>query len=79
MAKSKVRFVLNRKNFGQQILHNKQLLDDVQRQMEAAATDPRVKVYRNDDRDHGNVVATAPAAVEAKHGTLTQMLGRIHV
>ncbi|MCI1984075.1 MAG: hypothetical protein LKJ47_04810 [Bifidobacteriaceae bacterium] len=75
----KSRFVLNRKNFGQQILHNKKLLDDVEKQMTAAKDDDAVKVYRNDDYDHGNVVATAPASLEAKNGTLTKMLGKVHV
>ena len=80
MVKPKVKFVLNRKNFSQQILHNKKLLDDVQEQMEGMAeVDRAVTVYRNDDRDTGNVVATAPARFEAAHGVLTQMLGMVRV
>ena len=45
----------------------------------AAAGDPRITVYRNDDASHGNVVATAPVALEAKHGTLTRILGQVSV
>lgn len=77
---SKIRFILNRKNVEQQLLHNKALLDNVQAQVErAAAGDPRITVYRNDDASHGNVVATAPVALEAKHGTLTRILGQVSV
>lgn len=75
----KTRFVFHRQAFSQQVLHNKQLLDQVQGQMEAARNHPAVTIYRNEDGTHGNVVATAPAALEAKRGTLTQMLGRVHV
>lgn len=79
MAK-KSRFVLNRKNFSQQILHNKVLLDDVQEQMEGMAqVHPSIKVYRNEGGTHGNVVATAPAAVEAKDGVLTQMINQVKI
>ncbi len=43
----------------------KALLDNVQAQVErAAAGDPRITVYRNDDASHGNVVATAPVALK---------------
>ncbi|MFR4786634.1 MAG: hypothetical protein ACLUAM_09625 [Bifidobacterium adolescentis] len=77
---SKIRFVLNRKNVERQLLHNKALLDNVQAQVErAAAGDPRITVYRNDDASHGNVVATAPVALEAKHGTLTRIPGQVSV
>lgn len=72
--------VLNRDAFGQQILHNATLLDDIQQQMEGMAeVDRAVTVYRNDDRDTGNVVATAPARFEAAHGVLTQMLGMVRI
>jgi hypothetical protein len=75
-----VKVVLNRKAFKEQILHNATLLDDVQEQMEGMAEVHRaITVYRNDDRDTGNVVATAPARVEAEHGVLTQMLGMVRV
>lgn len=75
-----VKIVLNRDAFRQQILHNATLLDDVQEQMEGMAeVDRAVTVYRNDDRDTGNVVATAPARFEAAHGVLTQMLGMVRV
>lgn len=77
---SNVKVVLNRDTFRQQILHNDTLLDDVQEQMEGMAeVDRAVTVYRNDDRDTGNVVATAPARFEAAHGVLTQMLGMVRV
>lgn len=77
---SNVKVVLNRDTFRQQILHNYTLLDDVQEQMEGMAeVDRAVTVYRNDDRDTGNVVATAPARFEAAHGVLTQMLGMVRV
>ena len=81
MAK-KVRVVLNRKEFDRQILHElpAPILDDVQKQMEGMAqVDPAIKVYRNDDRERGNVVATAPAKVEQAHGVLNQMLGIVVV
>ncbi|MEE8739043.1 MAG: hypothetical protein SOI66_09090 [Bifidobacterium sp.] len=78
MGNAKV--VLNRDAFGQQILHNPTLLDDIQQQMEGMAeVDGAVTVYRNDDRDTGNVVATAPARFEAAHGVLTQMLGMVRI
>lgn len=77
---SNIRFVLNRGNVERQLLHDKALLDNVQAQVErAAAGDPRITVYRNDDARHGNVVATAPVALEAKHGTLTRILGQVSV
>jgi hypothetical protein len=75
-----VKVVLNRKAFKEQILHNATLLNDVQEQMEGMAEVHRaITVYRNDDRDTGNVVATAPERVEAEHGVLTQMLGMVRV
>lgn len=76
----KVKFVINRSNFREQILDNKALLDDVQEQMEGMGeVHKAIKVYRNHDRTHGNVVATAPAAVEARHGVLTQILGMVRI
>ena len=78
----KVRVVLNRKAFDRQILHElpAPVLDDVQKQMEGMARiAPAVTVYRNDDRERGNVVATAPAAFEQAHGVLSQMLGKVVV
>jgi hypothetical protein len=75
-----VKVILNRKAFKEQILHNSSMLNDVQEQMEGMAEVHRaITVYRNDDRDTGNVVATAPARVEAEHGVLTQMLGMVRV
>ena len=73
-----VKIVLNRDAFRQQILHNDTLLDDVQEQMEGMAeVHPSIKVYRNEDTDRSNVVATCPAAVEGAHGVLTQMIGKV--
>ena len=81
MAK-KVRVVLNRKAFSTEALHKavKPVMDDVQEQVEGmAAVDPAIKVYRNEDTDRTNVVATAPAAFEQAHGVLSQMLGMVVV
>lgn len=81
MAK-KVRVVLNRKAFGTEALHKavKPVMDDVQEQVEGmAAVDPAIKVYRNEDTDRTNVVATAPAAFEQAHGVLSQMLSMVVV
>lgn len=81
MAK-KVRVVLNRKAFGTEALHKavKPVMDDVQEQVEGmAAVDPAIKVYRNEDTDRSNVVATAPAAFEQAYGVLSQMLGMVVV
>lgn len=81
MAK-KVRVVLSRKAFGTEALHKavKPVMDDVQEQVEGmAAVDPAIKVYRNEDTDRTNVVATAPAAFEQAHGVLSQMLGMVVV
>lgn len=81
MAKE-VRVVLNRKAFGTEALHKavKPVMDDVQEQVEGmAAVDPAIKVYRNEDTDRTNVVATAPAAFEQAHGGLSQMLGMVVV
>lgn len=80
MAK-KVRVVLNRKAFGTEALHKavKPVMDDVQEQVEGMAVDPAIKVYRNEDTDRTNVVATAPAAFEQAHGVLSQMLGMVVV
>ena len=81
MAK-KVRVVLNRKAFGTEALHKavKPVMDDVQEQVEGmAAVDPAIKVYRNEDTDRTNVVATAPAAFEQADGVLSQLLGMVVV
>ena len=73
---------MNRKAFGTEVLHKavKPVMDDVQEQVEGmAAVDPAIKVYRNEDTDRTNVVATAPAAFEQAHGVLSQMLGMVVV
>ena len=77
----KVKVVLNRANVSRQLLHNKQILDDVQVQVEGMAqVHPAIKVYRNDDGSHGNVVATIPMSVEDAHrGLLTDLLGKVHI
>jgi hypothetical protein len=76
----KTKFVMNRKAFSQQVLHNKPLLDDVEEQMEGMAeVHKAITVYRNEDGNRGSIVATAPAPVETAHGVLTQMLGMVKV
>ncbi|MFT8639023.1 hypothetical protein [Bifidobacterium sp.] len=76
----KVKFVLDRKEFSKQILHNKKLMDDVHEQIEGMAqVHEKITVYRNEDGNRTSIVATAPAAVEAEHGVLTQMLGMVKV
>lgn len=82
MARSKVKVVLDRTNFSGEVLKRavKPVMDDVQEQVEGmAAVDPEIKVYRNEDTDRTNVVATAPAAFEQAHGVLSQMLGMVVV
>lgn len=82
MARSKVKVVLDRTNFSDEVLKRavKPVMDDVQEQVEVmAAVDPAIKVYRNEDTDRTNVVATAPAAFEQAHGVLSQMLGMVVV
>ncbi len=62
------KFTLNRANVQKQLLHNTQLLDNVQEQVEGMAeVHPSIKVWRNDDRDRGSVVATIPMEVEDAH------------
>ncbi|KFI65757.1 hypothetical protein [Bifidobacterium cuniculi] len=77
----KVKVVLNRANVSRQLLHNTQLLDDVQAQVEGMAqVHPAIKVYRNEDGDRGNVVATIPMAVEDAHrGLMADMLAKVRV
>lgn len=38
---------------------------------------PSITVYRNDDGDRGNVVATAPMSVEQAHGVLSKILAGV--
>lgn len=78
---SKVKVVLNRPNVSKQLLHNAQLLDEVQYQVEGMAkVHPSIKVYRNEGGDRGNVVATIPMKVESAHrGLMTSMLGKVRV
>lgn len=77
----KVKVVLNRANVSKQLLHNAQLLDDVQAQVEGMAqVHKTIKVYRNANKERGNVVATIPMAVEDAHrGLLTDILGRVRI
>ena len=82
MARSKVKVVLDRTNFSDEVLNEavKPVMDSVQEQMEGMAeVHPSIKVYRNEDTDRTNVVATAPAAFEQAHGVLSQMLGMVVV
>lgn len=51
MARSKVKVVLDRTNFSDEVLKRavKPVMDDVQEQVEGmAAVDPAIKVYRNE-------------------------------
>ena len=76
----KVRVVLKRGAFSQEVLHRavQPVMDDVQEQMEGMAqVHPSIKVWRNEDTDRANVVATCPAPVEREHGVLTQMIGKV--
>lgn len=77
----KVKVVLNRANVSRQLLHNKQILDDVQEQVEGIAqVHPSITVYRNEDTERGNVVATIPMSVEDTHrGLLTDLLGKVRI
>lgn len=78
----KVRVVLKRSAFSAEVLHRvvQPVMDDVQEQMEGMAqVHPSIKVYRNEDTDRSNVVATCPAPVEGEHGVLTQMIGKVVV
>lgn len=82
MARTKVKVKLYRSAFQQEVLHNAvaPMLDDVKEQMEGMAeVHDSIRVYRNDDLDRGNVVATAPDIVETTHGVLTRMLGMVAV
>lgn len=77
---SNIRFVLNRKNVERQLLHNKALLDNVQAQVErAAAGDPRITVYRNDDASHGNVVAHGTGRARSQTRHTHRILGQVSV
>ena len=74
------RFVLNQANVSAQLLHNAQLLDSVQEQVEGMAqVHPSIKVYRNEDTgDRGSVVATIPMTVEDTHrGLMEEMLSKV--
>ena len=72
------RFVLNRRNVQSQLLRNPQLLDEVQYQVVGIALGhPSITVYRNNDGDRGNVVATAPMSVEQAYGVLSKILAGV--
>lgn len=77
----KVKLVLNRKNVSRQLLHNKKLLDEVQSQVEGMAqVHDSITVYRNEDGERGNVVATIPMRVEDAHrGLMSEMLGKVRI
>lgn len=78
---SKVKVILNRPNVSKQLLHNSQILDEVQYQVEGMATVHKaIKVYRNDGGERGNVVATIPMTVEDAHrGLMASMLAKVHI
>lgn len=73
-------FKLNRKAFSQQILKNETLQDRMREAAKAANTDPkRVWVHDDNGTNRNGVVILCPAAVEKKHGTLEDTLGRMRV
>lgn len=77
-----VKVVLDRGGFSSEVLKRavKPVIDDVEEQVRGMADiDPAVEVYRNEDTDRSNVVATAPPAFEQAHGVLSQMLGKVVV
>lgn len=74
-----VKFVLNRANFRKQILRNAELQDRILDAAQQAVDDRRVTVTKSSGRTRDGVTLACPAGLEAKHGTLTQTLGRIHV
>ena len=78
---SRVKVVLNRPNVQRQLLNNAQLLDSVQDQVETMAKAHKaIKVYRNANKERGNVVATIPMAVEDAHrGLMSDMLGKVRI
>ncbi|KAA8828315.1 MULTISPECIES: hypothetical protein [Bifidobacterium] len=73
------RLVLNRSTVSRELLHNATILDNVETQFRGMATaHPSIEVYRNENENRGNVVATIPQAVEDKHrGMLAGMPGRL--
>lgn len=77
----RIKFVLNQSNVSKQLLHNAQILDEVQTQVEGMAmVHPSIKVYRNAGPNRGNVVATIPMQVEDAHrGLMADMLGKVRV
>lgn len=78
----RIRFVANKSTFKPVLLKQvvQPVMDDVQEQMEGMAeVHPSITVYRNEDSDRSNVVATCPAPVERAHGVLSQMLSKVVV
>ncbi|RSX52653.1 hypothetical protein [Bifidobacterium callimiconis] len=73
------KLVLDRAAVSKELLHNAQILDNVEAQFRGMATAHRaIKVYRNEDSNRGNVVATIPKAIEDAHrGTLAGFPGRL--
>ncbi len=79
MAK-RCRFVFNRKAFSQQVLKNETLRGRIRDAAEKANDDPeRVWVRDSDGANRDGVVIICPAPVEAKHGTLERLTGRMSV
>lgn len=79
MAK-KCRFVFNRKAFSEQVLKNETLRGRIRDAAEQANDDPeRVWVRDRDGANRNGVAVICPAAVEAEHGTLEDLIGRMSV
>lgn len=81
MSRTRVKVVLNREAVREQLLHNRQLLDEVEYQVKGmAGVHPAIKVYRNTGGERGNIVATIPMSVEDAHrGLMADMLGKVRV
>ncbi len=79
MAK-KCRFVFNRKAFSEQVLKNETLRGQIRTAAEQANDDPEhVWVRDHDGANRNGVAIICPASVEAAHGTLEDMIGRMSV
>ncbi len=79
MAK-RCRFVFNRKAFSEQVLKNERLRGRIRNAAEQANDDPeRVWVRNRDGANRNGVAIICPASVEAAHGTLEALIGRMRV
>lgn len=78
MVSSKSKFVLNRAAFRDQVLKGSMIVRPIRSATKKAAD--RSIIYRDmEGKNRNGSVLIAPGAVEAKHGTLTQAVGRIRV